>query len=150
MKAFLKLVAIGIIAGGILGVFLKLIEKVTDKPVYTLLMNVDYIQVLKDAQLNARMELLLHLIVSVLLVIVLYFVFQKYGVHLKVSSYIVSNAGIGVLLYGITAFSDRTPDLLDLQAFLYWISGHLIYGAVVWVMFFIPTIFTKRVITKKE
>src|SRR5699024_1434212 len=48
MKRFSKLLGIGIISGLILGSMLGIIQRFTNKKVYLLLMNVDYIPIVKD------------------------------------------------------------------------------------------------------
>lgn len=130
IKVYLKLAAIGIFTGTIFGLIMKLIEFWTEKKVYTLLLNIDYIPILQDWNLNEFLEFSLHLIVSIGVVFVLYYGFKLFKWHLKISSYIIANIIIASGLYLTTSFSDRTPELTDGVAFIYWVIGHAIYGAL--------------------
>ncbi|WP_042221290.1 hypothetical protein [Oceanobacillus manasiensis] len=131
----LSIVLTGIIPGIFLGLFLWLVQKITAIKVYTLLMNVDYIPVLKEWNMHGLTEFLLHLVVSVILVCVLYTIFKKWEMQYSVLPYIIANTIIGLLLYGTTALSSRTPDLIDLTAIFYWLVGHALYGVVVGMLF---------------
>ncbi|MFD1172593.1 hypothetical protein [Oceanobacillus picturae] len=127
----LSLAFIGIISGLFLGAFLWVVQIITTKNVYTLLINVDYIPVLKEWNMHPITELVLHLIVSVIVVFLLYAIFKRWNMQYRVLPYVLANGVIGVLLYGTTAFSTRTPDLLDYFAIFCWILGHLLYGVIV-------------------
>ena len=59
-------------SGVALGLFLNLIESVIGLKVYTLLLNVDYIPILKNFKLSELIEFLLHLVVSVVLSLVIH------------------------------------------------------------------------------
>ncbi|MEC5424368.1 hypothetical protein QGM71_12785 [Virgibacillus sp. C22-A2] len=131
MKIVFKLVTSGILSGLVLGVFLKVVEEVSEKTVYTLLLNIDYFPIIQYWKLSETVEFTLHIIVSVLFAAVLYFLFKQRNIHKKISAYIVGSIFVGGLLYLTTAFSDRTPVLTDSAAFIYWMVGHLIYGVIV-------------------
>jgi len=77
MKRFSKLLGIGIISGLILGGILGIVQQFTNKKVYLLLMNVDYIPIVKDWNVGPVMGFMFHLIVSVAIVFVLYYVLKK-------------------------------------------------------------------------
>ncbi|NMO95064.1 hypothetical protein HII30_04590 [Paenibacillus lemnae] len=129
----------GIIAGVLLGLFLKGVEYVTSLKVYTLLLNVDYIPLLNQLQLSEFAEFLLHLIISVLLALVLALIVNWKGtawsIRTRLYFYMAVNTAVGLLLYPTTALSTRTPDLLDLPALLFWLTGHLLYGLLLgWMM----------------
>ncbi|RLL42805.1 hypothetical protein D8M04_14745 [Oceanobacillus piezotolerans] len=128
---WIKLIVIGIISGISLGLFLKLIEILTEEKVYTLLMNVDYIPLLKDYRLSELVEFSLHLIVSIALVIILYLCISRLDIHRKSTIYTIIISIIGIMLYFTTSFSERTPLVTDYLAFTYWVVGHLIYGIIV-------------------
>ncbi|WP_249869401.1 hypothetical protein [Oceanobacillus saliphilus] len=134
MKLVNKLFIIGMIAGLILGGFFKLIEQTTGKKVYVLLMNIDYFPIVGDWTLSGGEEFVLHMIVSVALVFVIYFLFRKKDIHIKMAPYIIVNTLIGALLYLTTALSERTPEITDQSAFAYWLVGHMLYGFVVWLL----------------
>lgn len=121
----------GIISGIFLGAFLWLVQRLTSLKVYTLLVNVDYIPVLKEWNMGSFIEFSLHLIVSVLLVFMLYEIFKRMSMAYSLLPYVLANGAIGLFLYGTTAFSQRTPDLFDFYSLSYWLLGHLLYGVVV-------------------
>lgn len=129
-----RLIGIGIIVGGIFGLLFKLIEKLTNKKVYTLLMNVDYFPVIKHWELNEVVEFSLHLFVSVIVVLVLFNGLKRAGSERRIAPYIWLNILIGGLLYVTTTFSERTPELTDMIAFIFWLGGHVIFGALVGIM----------------
>lgn len=131
MKLLIKLILAGVFSAFILGGFLKVVQQVTGKAVYTLLLNVDYFPIVQNWQMGETMEFLLHVITSVILVLVLYVGIGKIGVKRKCYPYILANLAIGGVLFLTTAFSVRTPDIMDIVAFIYWMAGHLIYGIVV-------------------
>ena len=129
-----RLILIAIISGGIFGLFLRAIQQFTGKKVYTLLMNIDYFPILKDLKLSEIVEFSLHILVSITVVIVLYYGLRKVGHEQRVSTYIWLNVLIGGLLYLTTTFSERTPELTDMIAFTYWLVGHAIFGVLVGIM----------------
>lgn len=134
MKLFMKLLFIGVVSGFTLGGFLGIIQQLTHKKVYTLLVNIDYIPVAQDWEVGPVMDFSFHLIVSIAVVFVLYFVFKKLNLHRKITIYIFANVVIGSLLFSVTALSERTPAVTDAVAFSYWVVGHAIYGASVGMM----------------
>ncbi|WP_100009753.1 hypothetical protein [Lentibacillus sediminis] len=134
MKRILYLAVAGIFSGLLLGAFLKIVQAVSGKRVYTLLLNVDYFPVLQNWELGEVAEFMLHLAVSVALVFVLYAAFVRCGWSAKFFPYVVANVLIGALLFLTTLLSNRTPELIDGVAFLYWLAGHLVYGVVLGIL----------------
>ncbi|MFP3884751.1 hypothetical protein U8V97_04705 [Priestia filamentosa] len=120
----------GIISGIIMSVFLKGIEELTHLRVYTLLLNVDYIPLLKRVTSNEPLELILHLIVAVIVSVVWFVVLQKINLTKKKSrtATIMMAMCIGLLLYPSTIMSERTPSLSSLSSLGFWLLGHLIFG----------------------
>ncbi|MED3728082.1 DUF6789 family protein [Priestia filamentosa] len=120
----------GIISGIIMSVFLKGIEELTHLRVYTLLLNVDYIPLLKRVTSNEQLELILHLIVAVIVSVVWFVVLQKINLTKKKSrtATIMMAMCIGLLLYPSTIMSERTPSLSSLSSLGFWLLGHLIFG----------------------
>lgn len=131
MHYYLKIIPIGIVSSAIFGILLKMIEKVTHKRVYTLLLNVDYFPVIKQWNFPEIIEFGFHLIVSIILVIIFYNVFKRFNIHDRILPYVLINTVIGICLYTLTLFSDRTPAFNDGIAFAYWVFGHVVFGAVV-------------------
>ncbi|MBY0163765.1 hypothetical protein [Paenibacillus lautus] len=127
----------GIAAGILLGLFLKIIEHITSLEVYTLLLNIDYVPVLKELKLSELVEFALHLVISVLLSIALaIFLKQKKWSRGRSLSWVsLVCLTVGLLLYPTTVLSDRTPELSDPAALLFWLAGHLLYGiALGWLL----------------
>lgn len=127
----------GIAAGILLGLFLKIIEHITSLEVYTLLLNVDYVPVLKELKLPELIEFALHLVISVLLSILLAIFLKSKNWPRGRSLFWVSLVclAVGLLLYPTTVLSNRTPELTDLVALLFWLVGHLLYGiALGWLL----------------
>ncbi|WP_100403575.1 hypothetical protein [Bacillus sp. FJAT-42315] len=122
----------GIVSGIFLGLFLKVIEVGLGIKVYTLLMNVDYIPVIKKVALPELVEFSLHLIVSVVLAMTLAYVVKKEqwtNEQIMIRTVTICFL-IGVLLYPTTILSDRTPSITSLSAIFYWLVGHALYGVV--------------------
>ncbi|AYB46176.1 hypothetical protein [Paenibacillus lautus] len=127
----------GIAAGILLGLFLKIIEHITSLGVYTLLLNVDYVPLLKELKLSELVEFALHLAISILLSIALaIFLKQKNSSRGRSLSWVsLVCLAVGLLLYPTTVLSDRTPELSDPAALLFWLAGHLLYGiALGWLL----------------
>lgn len=127
----------GIAAGILLGLFLKIIEHITSLGVYTLLLNVDYVPLLKELKLSELVEFALHLAISILLSIALaIFLKQKKWSRGRSLSWVsLVCLTVGLLLYPTTVLSDRTPELSDPAALLFWLAGHLLYGiALGWLL----------------
>ena len=120
----------GIISGIIMSIFLKGIEELTHLRVYTLLLNVDYIPLLKRVTSNEPLELILHLIVAVIVSVVWFVVLQKINLTKKKGriATIMMAMCIGLLLYPSTIMSERTPALSSLPSLEFWLLGHLIFG----------------------
>ncbi|GAB6928963.1 hypothetical protein JCM10914A_29460 [Paenibacillus sp. JCM 10914] len=127
----------GIVAGMILGLFLKLIENITSLKVYTLLLNIDYIPVLNELKLSEFIDFVLHLVISILLSIALalFLKWRRWSRGRSLTWVCLVCLAVGLLLYPTTVLSERTPDLSDLTALLFWLSGHLLYGiALGWML----------------
>ena len=80
------------------------------------------------------MEVLLHLIISIGVVACL----QTFIEYKKITSTkrilficIASCFIIGLFLFPTTMLSERTPALVSIPAWTYWLIGHSLYGGVV-------------------
>lgn len=125
-----------LIAGIFLGLFMKWLQDVTGYKVYTLLMNVDYIPILKDYIFPAWVEFTFHLIIAVMLAYVIVWVAWKkhYTSKQLIRFTIVVNSMIAIALYPTTALSNRTPALFSFQSFGLWLVAHIAYGIVLGVL----------------
>ncbi|PID14673.1 hypothetical protein CSV63_11300 [Sporosarcina sp. P34] len=122
---------IGIITGVFLAIFLKIMQSITGHKVYTLLLNVDYIPIVKEYVFPEVIEVFFHLIVSVVLCIILVILYDKssgFIRHHAVLFPILVNVAIGLLLYPTTSFSDRTPSVTNIISLFWWMVGHAVYG----------------------
>ena len=121
-----------LIAGIFLGFFMKWLQDVTGYKVYTLLMNVDYIPILKEYIFPAWIEFTFHLIIAVILAYAIVWVAWKkhYTRKQLIRFTIVVNITIAIALYPTTALSDRTPALYSFPSFGLWLVAHIAYGIV--------------------
>ena len=125
-----------LVSGVVLGLFLKIVEYVTDTRVYTLLLNVDYIPVLKDYHFPEGIEFSFHLIISLLITSCLFILRNRLNwtnTALLVYS-TISQLVIGCVLFPTTILSDRTPAITDALAFAWWLIGHILYGLIVGIL----------------
>lgn len=134
----LRIVWSGLIAGILLGLFLKFMQSITSLKVYTLLLNVDYIPILNQLTLSEFVEFSLHLIISVLLsgVFVIFLRHRKFSWRKNISFVSLACIVIGLMLYLTTSFSERTPSLYDPISLLIWLVGHLLYGIILGYLLF--------------
>lgn len=127
----------GLISGLFLGLFLKVIQHQFGIEVYTLLLNVDYIPVLKEMKFPEIIEISFHLLISIVLGIFLLYVVKKYQwTNWKmVMITMVICLFIGAFLYPTTVLSYRTPSLTSISAFFFWQLGHILYGALLSIFY---------------
>ncbi|PIC70024.1 hypothetical protein CSV77_11115 [Sporosarcina sp. P16b] len=128
---------IGIITGVFLAIFFKIIQSITGHKVYTLLLNVDYIPIVKEYVFPEVIEVFFHLIVSVILCIILVILYDKssgFIRHHAVLFPFLVNSIIGLLLYPTTSFSDRTPSVTNIISLSWWLVGHAVYGFFVGIL----------------
>lgn len=124
--------AAGLLSGVWLGLLFKAVEMRWDIRVYTLLLNVDYIPVLKEFSFPEIVEFSFHLLISVVLAMVLLYAAERRRWTNQQRLWNISGIClfIGLLLYPTTALSERTPPFDSVSAFMWWQLGHLLYGAV--------------------
>ncbi|WP_212927192.1 hypothetical protein [Oceanobacillus sp. J11TS1] len=125
---------VGLLSGFILNGFLYIFELWLHIPVHTLLMNVDYFPVLGKMHLPNWVELSLHLIVSICVVWILYFILKKRKREQNLLPYLLFNGVIALVIFPTTILSDRTPEVDNIAAWIIWLLGHLVYGFFVWWM----------------
>ncbi|MEH7886881.1 hypothetical protein V7654_21490 [Bacillus sp. JJ1609] len=126
----------GIISGVILGLILKIVEYITNLKVYLLLLNVEYVPVLKNYEIPEAGEFGIHLVISILLAISIqaYMLKKAWGIKRKERFTVFLSIAVGVLLYPTTMLSERTPEITSIYAFLFWISAHALYGWILGTM----------------
>lgn len=124
----LRLSGIGVIAGVVLALFLKIIEWLTGSTVYYLLFHVDYVPLLKSLSPVLLVEVGFHFGTCILSVFVLYAILHLIHLEKSITAFTVPILlGSGVL-YFLTAFSVHTPAVNDWAAWIYWVIGHGLFG----------------------
>jgi flagellar biosynthesis protein FliR len=121
------------VAGCIFGAFFKVVENLTGSRVYTLLLNVDYIPIIKNFRFPEVIEFVFHLIISWLITAVLCAIRNKYKWNnsMLMRNSVFIQIFIGCMLFPTTIFSKRTPIITDYFAFSWWLIGHVVYGALI-------------------
>lgn len=122
------LLLIGIISGFIISLFFYLSQLLTNKSVYTLLMNIDYFPIIGEWEHPPLLEFSYHIVVSIVLVYMLIFFLRLWDLERKLWAYVSMSGLIGLFIYPTTALSDCTPELYDGYAIIIWLIGHFIYG----------------------
>ena len=122
-----------IVTGTIFGLMALIVENTTNVKVYTLLMNVDYIPILKEFSFPVWVEFSYHLMVCLVITYALYLIARHFrwtkrkvlGVSIGV------NVIIALLLFPTTALSERTPSWKSIEALSWWVALHAFYGLLV-------------------
>lgn len=120
--------AAGALSGIVLGLTMKLLERLTGSAVYVLLLNVDFISWLPD-QMSEQVEFALHMAVSLPLGILYLSLLPLWRSPARLSLG-MSLAVACCTWIPLTQLSERPPLINDVQALLWWLIGHLVYGAV--------------------
>ncbi|MGG4169635.1 hypothetical protein ABEW00_19525 [Rossellomorea vietnamensis] len=122
--------AIGIISGTILGIFLKWIQGLTGIKVYVLLLNVDFIPLFAST-LPEWLEFSFHLLISCVIGLLFVYLIEKLNVSER-GAWLLS-----LLLTFPTVFLyfplsylavQDVPGFFDGTALTFWAIGHLLYG----------------------
>lgn len=132
---FFDALVAGLVAGFVLGFFLKGMQVMTGFQVYTLLMNIDYLPVLKNFQFPEWIEFSFHLIVSIAIsfLVKLIAIRREWKKQRIVFASIFLNIIIALVIYPTTVLSTRTPELFSLVSITIWLVGHVIYGGILGV-----------------
>lgn len=128
---------VGLLTGTLLGLALKTIQLLSGHRVYRLLLNADYVPVLKEFRLNEVAEFVIHLLISIVLCMILGVIWQRLARYARPSLGRMTGVtaaigfGIGALLYPTTLLSaGGTPPIDSLPAWLWWLAVHGAYGAL--------------------
>ena len=128
---------IGVVTGIFLAVILKIVQAITGEKVYTLLLNVDYIPIMKEYQFPEIIEVFFHLIVSVVLCVLLVTIHDRSRgfIHNHAVLFpLIVNIVIGLAIYPTTSFSHRTPRVTDMGSLFWWIAANAAYGLFVGIL----------------
>ena len=136
-KGILLSVLYGVIGGFVLTFLFKWMEAATGEKVYTFLLNVDYIPIIGTIAFPEWIEVSFHLIISIAVALGFYILFQlrPHWKRLAIGICTIVSIGIGIALFPTTALSDRTPELTNGIALLYWLFGHALFGLVLGILF---------------
>lgn len=115
-----------------MGLFIKALEILSGKKIYVLLLNVDFIPGLNNANLSELAEFSLHLIVAVLIGIMFSYIVEHFHLFDKRRQYLLA---IGItfptilLYFPLTILAIKeTPAPTDVIAILLWSIGHLAFA----------------------
>lgn len=131
MKQLLKLTAIGLFAGSVLMLVLKIVMVFTSNTAYILLFNFDYIPVIKDLKPIWLFGYVFHFLTCLLSVIALFYILKAWVLQKFIFNYILVYTIGGGALFFLTALSDQPPAANNGMAWIYWTIGHATFGYVV-------------------
>lgn len=131
VKQVYKLTLIGIIAGIILALFLKIVELLTGKQVYNILFNMDYIPVLKHVNDVPLAGYIFHFIFCIASVVILFYLLKLVNLERIGSLYVLIYTFGSAILYFLTLLTNQPPEATDIASWFYWTISHLVYGLVV-------------------
>lgn len=131
MSQFRRLVVIGMIAGIILALSLKVIQVLTGNQAYVLLFNFDYIPVIQDWEPQLAVGYLFHFITCIASAVVLFYLLRLIGWQYRIVPYVLVYTVGGGILYSLTGLSGQPPELTDGVAWFYWTTAHALFGIVV-------------------
>ncbi|MEK3720737.1 hypothetical protein [Paenibacillus sp. FSL H8-0034] len=119
----------GIGAGLFIGIFFRIVEFEWKIRVYTLLLNVDYVPVLRDLTLTEATEFSIHMIISAVVALVFYKLIRRKDYAKRiVQTFVLWSVIVGAVLYLTTMLSSKTPAIYDVSAIAIWLVGHAMYG----------------------
>lgn len=134
IKKSVLFIAIGLISGTILLIFLKFMKIITGSRSYDLLFDVSYIPVLKKLQPVWLTELLFHYITSIAGIVVLYYLLAVIGWKFSVTAFSLAIVVTSAVLFCLTLFSDKTPPLSDIRSWIFWVIGHGLFALVAGIL----------------
>lgn len=117
----------GLISGTFLFIVCALIEWLTQMELMTLLLNVDFMMEMK---LHIGIEILLHLIVSIMIAVLLKFIFDNFKI-LYIPALVFSWIVTSLLFYVLGYLSVMHIELQGLTGFTVWTIIHLSYFIII-------------------
>lgn len=117
----------GLISGTFLFVVCALIEWLTQMELMTLLLNVDF---MTEMNLHIGIEILLHLIVSIMIAVLLKFIFDNFKI-LYIPALVFSWIVTSLLFYVLGYLSVMHIELQGLTGFTVWTIIHLSYFIII-------------------
>lgn len=131
MKQLLKLISVGIIAGGVLAGVMKMVYLLTGNRAYLLLYNMDYIPFLKDLPPQPIFGIIFHFLFCIASVLGLFYLLKVIHVERRVAPYVIVYTGGAAILFFLSALTEKPPAATDFNAWFYWTFAHLIYSGIV-------------------
>lgn len=131
LPTFFKLTLIGIAAGVILIIPLKIIYVLTGNTAYILLFNFDYVPVLNQLKPVWFFGYVFHFVTCICSVIGLYYILKCMNKQCSIFYYVAIYTVGGGALFFLTCLSKQPPEGTDLSAWVYWTSAHAIFGYAV-------------------
>lgn len=117
----------GLISGTFLFIVCALIEWLTQMELMTLLLNVDF---MTEMKLHIGIEILLHLIVSIMIAVLLKFIFDNFKT-LYIPALVFSWIVTSLLFYVLGYLSVMHIELQGLLGFTVWTIIHLCYFIII-------------------
>ena len=117
----------GLISGTFLFIVCALIEWLTQMELMTLLLNVDF---MTDMKLHIGIEILFHLIVSIMIAVLLKFIFDNFKI-LYIPALVFSWIVTSLLFYVLGYLSVMHIELQGLTGFTVWTIIHLSYFIII-------------------
>src|SRR5690625_3166620 len=130
MKYLLSSTAVGLVSGIFLFIVCALIERFTHLEFMTLLLNVDFII---NRDIHIGVEILLHLIISIMIAGLLKIIFDKFP-SLYIPSLIFSWVITSMLFYVLDYLSVMYIELHGLSGFIVWTIIHLFYFTIIFII----------------
>lgn len=134
MKQLMKLTAIGILAGTVLILFLRIVLELTGNTAYVLLFNFDYIPIINELEPIWFFGYVFHYTTCIISVIALFYILKTRALQKNILPYIFVYAIGGGALFFLTALSNQPPATDDGMAWIYWTVGHTVFGYVVGIL----------------
>lgn len=127
MKYLKSGIVIGCISGAFLFIICALIEWLTPLELMTLLLNVDFIT---EVDLHVSVEILFHLIVSVMIAVLLKFIFENFKT-LYIPSLLLNWMVTSLLFFVLSYLSVMPIALYGLYGFSIWTFIHFLYFIII-------------------
>lgn len=128
MKQLLKLTTVGILAGIVLILVLRLVLAITGNTAYVLLFNFDYIPIINTLRPVWLFGYIFHFVTCIISVIALFYILKPKALETKILPYILVYTFGGGALFFLTALSKKPPEANDFMAWLYWTLAHCVFG----------------------
>lgn len=131
MKHLLKLTTIGLCAGFVLILVLKIVMVFTGNTAYILLFNFDYIPVIKHLKPVWLFGYVFHYLTCIISAIALFYILKSWNWQKLLFPYILVYTLGGGALFFLTSLSNLPPAANDVMAWIYWTIAHAVFGYVV-------------------